>query len=144
MIALLAALLVMPAADSAKLIQPGKPTVVHFFASWCGACAEEFPRVRKTLLSLPARGVHVQLASIDRPEDERAAAKMLSDFRLTKLPAVLIDAPEPDPVMKAMGDPKWEGTLPATFLFDSRGRLVRSFLGETRVGELEKAVRELR
>jgi thiol-disulfide isomerase/thioredoxin len=142
---LAAPLPVRPVADAPQLVAElgqGKPLVLHFFASWCGACREEFPRLRKPLLGLPSRGVRVALVSIDRPEDERAAAKMLSDYALTGLPALLLDAPEPDPVAKAMGDPKWDGTLPATFVFDGAGKLVKSFRGIASPKALESAVQQ--
>jgi len=142
---LLAALPVRPIADAPKLVQEigqGKTLVLHFFASWCGACRDEFPRLRRELKQLPSRGVQVLLVSIDRPEDERAAAKMLSDYGLSDLPALLLDAPEPDPVAKAVGDPKWDGTLPATFVFDGVGKLVKGFRGQATVKGLEAAVRK--
>jgi thiol-disulfide isomerase/thioredoxin len=144
---LLVALPVRPVADAPKLVRElgqGKPLVLHFFASWCGACRDEFPRLRRELKQLPGRGVEVALVSIDRPEDERAAAKMLADYGLSELPALLLDAPEPDPVAKAVGDGKWDGTLPATFVFDGAGKLVRGFRGQATAKGLEAAVRAAR
>jgi thiol-disulfide isomerase/thioredoxin len=138
---------VRPIADAPALVKElgqGKPLVLHFFASWCGACRVEFPKLRAVLLELPSQGVRVQLVTIDRPEDERAAAKMLADYKLTELPTLLLDAPEPDPVAKAVGDPKWDGTLPATFVFDGSGKLVKSFRGVTKPAALEAAVKGLR
>jgi thiol-disulfide isomerase/thioredoxin len=140
---LAATLPVRPIADAPKLVAElsrGQPLVLHFFASWCGACRLEFPRLRAPLLALPGRGVQVALVSIDRPEDERAAYKMLSDYRLTGLPALILDAPEPDPVARAVGDKKWDGTLPATFVYDASGKLVKSFRGLAKPKALEAAV----
>jgi thiol-disulfide isomerase/thioredoxin len=142
--ALLSAMPVRPAADAPRLIPElgaGKPLVLHFWATWCEACREEFPRLRPELVGLPARGVAVALVSIDRPRDRRKAEKMLARYRLEKLPAVLLDAPEPDPVAMSVGDPHWEGTLPATFVFDAQGKLMRSFIGRTEARSLEQAVR---
>ncbi|HEX4381952.1 MAG TPA: TlpA disulfide reductase family protein [Myxococcales bacterium] len=135
---------VRPIADAPKLVAElgqGKPLVLHFFASWCGACRVEFPKLRAELLKLPSQGVQVALVTIDRPEDERAAAKMLADYKLTALPTLLLDAPEPDPVAKAMGDAKWDGTLPATFVFDASGKLVKSFRGMAKPAALDLAVK---
>lgn len=143
----LLALPVRPVADAPRLVQEigqGKTLVLHFFASWCGACRDEFPRLRRELKQLPSHGVQVALVSIDRPEDERAAAKMLSDYGLSELPALLLDAPEPEPVAKAVGDPKWDGTLPATFVFDRSGKLVKGFRGQATAKALEAAVRKAR
>lgn len=142
---LLFALPVRPVADAPKLVQEigqGKTLVLHFFASWCGACRDEFPRLRRELKQLAGRGVKVALVSIDRPEDERAAAKMLADYGLSDLPALLLDAPEPDPVAKAVGDSKWDGTLPATFVFDAAGKLVKGFRGQATAKALHAAVRK--
>jgi thiol-disulfide isomerase/thioredoxin len=149
--ALLAALLVSampvrPIADAPKLVHElghGKPLVLHFFASWCGACREEFPRLRPLLLRLPARGVEVALVTIDRPDDREKAEEMLRRYKLTALPALLLDAPEPDPVAKAVGEPKWEGTLPATFVYDARGKLVRGFIGTADPQALEAEIRKI-
>jgi peroxiredoxin len=66
---------------------------------------------------------------------------MLVEYKLQSLPALLLDAPEPDPVAKAMGRPDWDGTLPATFVFDASGKLRKSFLGRTEPGAVEAAVR---
>ena len=143
---LLAALPVRPIAEAPQLIHDlghGKPLLLHFFASWCGACREEFPRLRPLLLKLPARGVEVALVTIDRPEDSAKAEEMLKSFHLGKLPAVLLDAPEPDPVARAVGEPKWEGTLPATFLYDARGKLLRSFIGSAEPAAIEAELRKL-
>jgi len=141
--ALLAAMPVRPVADAGKLVEAGKPAVLHFWATWCGACKEEFPRLRRALLALPGRGVSVTLVSIDKPADRAKAEEMLARFKLSALPAVLLDAPDPDPVAAAVGEPKWDGTLPATFVFDARRKLVKSFIGRTGARALGAAVRKL-
>ena len=154
MAALLAALLtagltVLPASQASTLVaeaaaKKSRPVVLHFWATWCTACREEFPALREDLLHLPGRGVGVLLVSIDRPEDRAKAEEMLSHYRLEALPAVLLDAPDPDPVIRAIGEPKWDGTLPATFVFDPQGKLARSFIGRAAPAALEEAVRAVR
>ena len=136
---------VKPVSAVPELVGHGKPVVLHFWATWCDACREEFPALRPRLLSLPGRGVGVELISIDRPEDSAKAREMLGQYGLSALPALLIDAPDPDPVAQAVGDPKWDGTLPATFVFDARGKLLRGFIGRiSPPAALDRAVRKLR
>jgi thiol-disulfide isomerase/thioredoxin len=137
---------VRPIAEARHLVseaagKPARPVVLHYFASWCSACREEFPELGPELLGLPARGVGVTLVSIDRPDDREKAEKMLVEYKLGSLPAVLLDAPEPDPVAKAMGRPDWDGTLPATFVFDAGGKLHKAFLGRAEPAAVEAAVR---
>ena len=62
---------------------------------------------------------------------------------LDEVGALARAAPEPDPVAAAVGEPKWDGTLPATFVFDARGKLQKSFIGITEPDKLEAAVRKL-
>ena len=150
---LLAALLLSAAAlpvrhidEAPRLVREighGKPAVLHFWASWCTACREEFPRLRKELLGLPGRGVEVALITVDRPDDREKAEEMLREYQLTGLPALLLDAPDPEPVAKAVGEKKWDGTLPATFVYDGQGKLRKSFIGTTDPAKLDEAVRRI-
>jgi len=138
---------VRPVSEAASLAREaghGRPAVLHFWATWCEACRDEFPRIRKLLNGLPARNVGVLLVSIDRPDKLDAVKRDLRKFGVSRLPAVVLDAPEPEPVAKAVGEPAWDGTLPSTFVFDSQGKLIKSFLGRTDAAALEKAVRVVR
>src|SRR4051812_33788458 len=137
---------VRPIADAPKLVSEighGKPVVLHFWATWCVACREEFPRLRPELMKLGSRGVELALVSIDRPDDLAKAEAMLRDFKLSGLRSLLLDAPDPEPVAAAVGEPKWDGTLPATFVFDSHGKLRKSFIGMTEPSKLDAEIRKL-
>ena len=154
MTALLAALLaatmpILPISRAPKLVsvaagKQSRPVVLHFWATWCGACREEFPALRPQLTRLPSQGVGVLLVSIDRPEDRKKAQKMLTEYGLQRAHAVLLDAPQPDPVARAVGEPAWDGTLPATFVFDSHGKLRKSFIGRANPKALKSAIRSAR
>ncbi|GAC1607531.1 MAG: hypothetical protein NVS4B10_22610 [Myxococcales bacterium] len=133
-----------PAADAGRLaaeLGRGRPVVLHFWATWCGACEGEFARLRGILNALPGRGVAVGLVNIDAPQTRARVAPALRRFGLRSLPSILLDAPDPGPVARAMHEPRWDGTLPATFVFDAAGRKVASFLGTTTEARLEEAVR---
>jgi len=135
---------VRPVADAPKLAFEtghGRPAVLHFWATWCDACRDEFPRLRKLLNGLPARGVGVLLVSIDRPEKLDRVKRDLRRFGVARLPAVVLDAPDPDPVANAVGESSWDGTLPSTFVFDAQGKLRKSFIGRTDPAALERALR---
>src|SRR5260221_8851579 len=123
---------VRPIADAPRLVSEigrGKPVVLHFWATWCVACREEFPRLRPEFMKLGSRGVELALITIDRPDDLSKAEEMLREFKLSGLRALLLDAPDPDPVAAPAGDSNWAGTLPATFVFASHGNLPKSYLG---------------
>jgi len=145
---LAAAMSVLPVTDASRLVthaagKEARPVVLHFWASWCSACREEFPVIRQQLTS-PPDGVAVLLVSIDRPKDRAKAERTLKRYKLRAVPAVLLDAPEPEPVAQAIGRPDWDGTLPATFVFDADGKLRTSFIGRAPPDALEAAVREVK
>jgi peroxiredoxin len=138
---------VRPVSEAAGLAREaghGRPAVLHFWATWCDACRDEFPRIRKVLNQLPARNVGVLLVSIDRPDKLDQVRRDLRRYGVSRLPAVVLDAPDPEPVAKAMGEPAWDGTLPSTFVFDGQGKLRKSFLGRTDAAALEEALRAVR
>ncbi len=96
------------------------------------------------LNQLPERNVGVLLVSIDRPDKLDQVRRDLRRFGVSGLPAVVLDAPDPEPVAKAVGEPAWDGTLPSTFVFDAQGKLRKSFLGRTDPAALEQALRAVR
>lgn len=102
-----------------------KATLVNAWASWCGPCREEMPMLAQLALNLAPVGVHVLLVSVDEPEDQHKAQAFLADHAID-LPSVL--AARPLGAFKRGLNPRWPGMLPATFLFDDRGKL-RYFWG---------------
>jgi len=119
---------VLPARKANELVATAagknpRPVVLHFWATWCEACRDEFPALRPQLTGLPSRGVGVLLVSIDRPEDREKAEKMLADFRLLRVHAVLLDAPDPAPVARAVGEPTWDGHPPGDVRVRRKGKL---------------------
>lgn len=138
---------VRPVSEAGSLAREaghGRPAVLHFWATWCAACRDEFPRIRKQLNELPSHNVGVLLVSIDRPGKLEQVKRDLRRFGVSRLPSVVLDAPDPEPVAKAVGEPAWDGTLPSTFVFDSEGKLRKSFLGRTDPAALAEAVRAVR
>lgn len=100
-------------------------TVVNAWASWCGPCKEEFPMLVTAKAKLGPRGVEVVFVSVDEEETQAAARAFAQENGLS---GELLVATRPlGPFKKAL-NPEWPGMLPATFLFDSVGKL-RHFWG---------------
>ena len=56
--------------------QAGHPTVLFFFASWCGPCHVELPRVAKYLSSHPQHSINIMgLDEVDNPKSGLAFAQ---------------------------------------------------------------------
>ncbi len=118
----------------------GRPLVLHFCATWCPACAGELDSLRGTLAGLDKRGVSLALIWIDDAATRAKIPAFAARHRVGKLPAIALDAPDPAPVAKALGEPQWDGALPATFVYDVHQAKVQSFLGDADAGLLGAAI----
>lgn len=96
----------------------GRPAIVNFWASWCPPCAVEAPQ-----LALLAGELHgrARLVGVDWSDSRGPAARFLARYHLS---------------FPVLFDPSGEAgyaygfiNLPATFLLDSRGRIVKRLIG---------------
>lgn len=119
----------------------GKVVLVEFWATWCKPCRAEMPELVKLEQKLRARGFDLVTISNDEPEAQPAAIKVLA---ANHVPGVtyLRKAADDDKFCDAI-DPKWQGVLPALFLYDRSGKKVRAFLGETPTAVIEAAIAKL-
>lgn len=139
---LLAALTLLPLSETEfrKSLPLGKGQVVlvNFWATWCGPCREEIPE----LVAMQKR-LEFTLAtvSVDEPEQQAQAQRFLEQTGV-QAPAY-IKKTQDDERFIASVDPKWSGAVPALFLYDRSGKLVRSFVGESDLKVVEAAIRKL-
>jgi len=112
----------------AEVRKPGAGAVlVNVWATWCAPCREEFPDLLHVARELGPKGLRLVLVSVDFPGDEQEAAKFLTSqgvdfptFVRTGKDETFVDGLEP----------KWSGAIPATFLYDAKGTLVRFWEGK--------------
>lgn len=121
----------------------GKVVLYDFWATWCAPCRAELPQLAGLEEKLRARGLDLVTISADDREHRAAAEKFIQMFRVDG-PGYIKQAEndDDDHFMNAI-DPKWNGALPALFLYDRSGHRVRSFIGETDMSVLESAIRKV-
>src|SRR5579864_7853320 len=126
-----------------KLVQSNKGKVVmyDFWATYCVPCRAELPELIKLDKKLHASGFVLVTISADEPEDDARAAKLMEQAG-TPRPAYHKAAKKDEDFINSV-DRTWSGALPALFLYDRNGRRVRSFIGETDIATIEKAVRSV-
>lgn len=120
----------------------GKVLLVDFWATWCVPCRAELPQLVKLQAKLKARGLEIITISADEPETVNAAPKFLKSTGADVLPAYVKRAKDDDKFIGAL-DPKWQGALPALFLYDKTGKKVQAFFGETPMEKIEAAITKL-
>ncbi|HZI93610.1 MAG TPA: TlpA disulfide reductase family protein [Patescibacteria group bacterium] len=120
----------------------GHPLVVNVWATWCDPCREEFPDIVRFHREMGPRGVEVAAISLDMPSALKTdvvpfLAANGATFHL------FLKTPGGDEEFINTVDPGWSGALPATFVYDREGKLVRSVFGSTSFEQLGAIVAPL-
>src|SRR5689334_5930466 len=97
----------------------GKVLLVDFWATWCKPCRAETPEIVKMANQLAARGFDVVAISTDELDKESAALKFLNENHVPGIP--FLKKAADDDKFYAAADSKWNGALPALFLYDRNG-----------------------
>ncbi len=114
---------------------PGRPLLLHFWASWCVPCRRELPWLDARAARWQAAGLELRVVSIDR--DPEKARQFAADLGLTM--PLYLDGP--DGLAKQLDLP----ALPCSFVFDGEGARRLAVLGSDARGleRLEASIAEL-
>jgi thiol-disulfide isomerase/thioredoxin len=114
-----------------------KVTVVNVWATWCIPCREEFPDLLKLRQAYKDRGVAVLFVSGDFGSERQAVVDFLAEQGVD-FPTYLKSGDDMQ-FINAF-DPKWSGTLPATFIYDAQGQRRAALLGKSSYAQFEAKV----
>jgi thiol-disulfide isomerase/thioredoxin len=104
--------------------QPGKVTVVDFWATWCGPCKVSMPRVQQLYTEYKPRGVDLYSVDTDEPGPDREP--QVREFLLQRgltFPVVVDDEAKSGSAAFAVE------SLPTMFLLDKGGKIVWTHVG---------------
>ena len=115
--------------DLRAMLTQGKPTLINFWATWCGPCIEEIPEL--VAFSQSQKDVNVLGIALDDP----AAAKGFVDRFKMDYPQ-LWDEVGPRDASVSLGNPR--GVLPYSVLIGGDGRLLKQKVGPFHEGDIER------
>ena len=119
-----------------------KPLLVSFWATWCDPCRDEFPDLVKIDKDYRPQSLDFVTISLDEVADIKTSVPaFLSQMKAT-MPAYLLDVKDPEPAINAV-DPRWQGDLPATFLYNAKGEIIYKHVGRVNTVELREAIEKL-
>jgi len=122
--------------------QRERPLLVNFWATFCDPCRDEFPDLVKIDKDYRSRSLEFVTVSLDDFSDINTSVPQFLDSMKATMPAYLLNVSDPEPAINLV-DRRWQGDLPATFLYNEKGEVVYKHIGRVNTAELRAAIEKV-
>ncbi|HEY2421957.1 MAG TPA: thiol-disulfide oxidoreductase ResA [Neobacillus sp.] len=112
----------------------GQGVFLNFWGTWCPPCKKEMPYINNQYHQFNGKGV--QVLTVDINESQLAVNQFAKGLKLDF--PIMIDTDKQ--VMSAYGI----DTLPATFLVDKNGKVIKYFTGELTENKIRNFMEEIK
>ncbi|MBX3006841.1 MAG: TlpA family protein disulfide reductase [Melioribacteraceae bacterium] len=124
-----------------KLIKErnGKFLLLNLWATWCAPCREEFPDLVKLSDNFKSKNLEVVGISMDYPEEINS--KIIPFLKKQNVSFKnYVNGFEKDEHLINAIDTSWIGAIPATVIYDEKGKKVAFFEGKKSYDEFVKQI----
>lgn len=122
--------------------QRERPLLVNFWATFCDPCRDEFPDLVKIDKDFRPHSLEFVTVSLDDFSEIKTSVPLFLDSMKATMPAYLLNVSDPEPAINLI-DKRWQGDLPATFLFNEKGEVVYKHIGRVNATELRAAIEKV-
>jgi thiol-disulfide isomerase/thioredoxin len=119
--------------------QRERPLLVNFWATFCDPCRDEFPDLVKIDKDYRPQALEFVTVSLDDMSDINTEVPKFLDLMKATMPAYLLNVSDPEPAINFI-DRRWQGDLPATYLYNEKGEVVYKHIGRVNPAELREAI----
>jgi peroxiredoxin len=112
--------------------------LVSFWATWCGACIDEFADFQDIFQMYKDRDLELVTVSTNMPDEKPDVMRMLEKKHATS--RNLLFASDDTAALQTAFDPSWESAVPYTVLIDANGRVLYRSLGSVNILELRRTI----
>ncbi len=116
----------------------GKPLLINVWATWCAPCREEFPDLVK-IAEVYKEKIDVIAISVDFPEEIDSKIIPFLKKQNASFSNYVIKVVEPEDFINFL-NLEWSGAIPATFIYDEKGKQVKHLIGMQSFTEFKKVI----
>jgi thiol-disulfide isomerase/thioredoxin len=121
----------------------GKALFINVWATWCVPCVEEFPDIIRTSEYIKDKDVDFISLNVDMgAEIDSAVVPFLRNFN-AGFPVYNVIPKSAEKVINLLND-KWNGAIPATFIYDKSGDQKIFILGSEKYENFVSAIDSVR
>jgi tetratricopeptide (TPR) repeat protein len=121
----------------------GQRLLLNFWATWCRPCQAELADLNTQRSAMEAQGVHPLLISVDEPSEHDAVRAFVKNKGL--IPPVLLANEDVisqySLLLRQLTDYATDLAIPASFLVDESGNIVKVYLGSTSSDQILRDVK---
>jgi len=122
--------------------QRERPLLVNFWATFCDPCRDEFPDLVKIDKDFRPQSIEFVTVSLDDIDQIKTDVPKFLDAMKATMPAYLLNVSDPEPAINFI-DKRWQGDLPATYLYNEKGEVVYKHIGRVNTAELRAAIEKV-